>query len=83
VQASSSVRYTDIETAGVTAAGISRANFQFSPQGLTIILNMGSGAPELPNAWENSLPTLSPEVIDTETLSFRFGDGRQADNLLQ
>lgn len=62
VQASSFVRYTAIATAGVTTAGISRANFQFSPQGLTIILSTGSGAPELPYAWGSTLPSLSPGV---------------------
>jgi hypothetical protein len=50
VQASSSVRFTGIASASVTAAVISRANFQFSPQRLTIILSTGSGVPELPYA---------------------------------
>jgi len=74
VQASRFVRFTAIATAGVITAGISRANFQFSPQRLTIILSTGSGALELPYAWGSSLPILSPEVWRSGPPGLGLGD---------
>jgi hypothetical protein len=51
-----------------------------SPQGLTVV-GTGSGTPEvpeLPSAQGKSWATLSPGVINTETLSSRLGVGRGA-----
>jgi hypothetical protein len=49
-----------------------------APQGLTIFVSTGSGAPEVPNASGQaySWVTLSPGVINTDTWSFSLEVGR-------